>query len=435
MKCYNVALLFVKNKLYNNKDIWRIEMEKFIRWNKKIVTKAMATRRVVIISGARQVGKTTLTEQALQGNQFTMRSLDDTTLLKTALDDPKGFLVHSAKTMVIDEIQKAPLLIPEIKRIVDKNDDKGQFVLTGSANISSRPEVNESLAGRVKNIRLRSLTEGEIRGVEPTFIERAFHKNFPDKIEECTKHNILEIAFRGGYPEPVLLSKEDRADWHEDYVHTLFNRDLKDIANIKREDAIRQVLMTLAAWSSKYMDIEGICSSCQISKPTLTEYINFIEELYLCERVPAWIRTDYDRVGKRDKFYMTDTGLMASILKWHYDQVALDADRYGKIIETFVFNELKAQIDLNYDYNLYQYRDRENREIDFIIEDRNGDMVGIEVKGGSRISKEDFKHMEWFKNKLVKDKKFIGIILYSGENTLSFGEDMVAVPTACLWYK
>ncbi len=124
-----------------------------------------------------------------------------------------------------------------------------------------------------------------------------------------------------------------------------------------------------------------------------------------------------------------------NLLEWHYDDVAFDADRYGKLIETFVFNELKAQIDLSYDYTLYQYRDRENREIDFIIEDSKGDMVGVEVKGGSRVSKDGFKHLKWFKENLAKDKKFIGIILYSGENTLSFGEDLLAVPTASLWYE
>lgn len=410
-------------------------MVKYIRWNKKIVEKALTTRRVIIISGARQVGKTTLTEQAVTKDNTAFRTLDDTSLLKVALDDPKGFLSHSSQTLVIDEIQKALLLIPEIKRIVDKNNAKGQFVLTGSANISSRPDVNESLAGRVKNIRLRALTEGEIRGVEPTFPERAFQNNFPDIIEDSSKHDILEIAFRGGYPEAVLLPKEERADWHKDYIHTLLTRDLKDIANIRREDAVKKLLSVLAAWSSKYIDTDGICSSCGISKPTLNEYVNFIEELYLCERLPAWVRSDYDRIGRRDKFYMTDTGMMVNLLHWHYDQIALDADRYGKLIETLVFNELKAQIDLTGNYYLYQYRDRENREIDFIVENEKGDMVGIEVKGGSHITKEDFKHLMWFRDNLAKDNKFTGIVLYSGENTITFGKDMHAVPTAILWHR
>ncbi|MBR1648851.1 MAG: ATP-binding protein [Alphaproteobacteria bacterium] len=406
-------------------------MKEYIRWAKKIVEKSIKTRRIIIISGARQVGKTTLTQQSVTQNA-TFRTLDDTNLLATALDDPSGFLKHSAHTLIIDEIQKAPLLLPEIKKIVDNNNDKGQFVLTGSADIRSRPEVNESLAGRVKNIRLRALTEGEIRGNTPIFLQRAFNFDFPDQVD-CSKDLILDIAFRGGYPEVINLSKEEQNDWHKDYIHTLLTRDLRNIANIRRENALKELLRNLSAWSGKYMDIDGICSACQLSKPTMKEYIALIEDLYLCERVPAWIRSDYDRIAKRSKIYITDTGLMSSILNWHYSDIALDADRYGKLIETFIFNELKTQTDLAYDYSLYHYRDRENREIDFIIENADGDILGIEVKGGSRVGKDDFKHLSWFGNTMAKNKKFLGIVLYSGENTLYFGENMAAVPSACLW--
>lgn len=409
-------------------------MEKYQRWAKKIVENALNTRRVIIISGARQVGKTTLAEQAITDDVI-FRTLDDTTLLPVALEDPQGFLEHDTRTLVIDEIQKAPILLPEIKRIVDKNDTKGQFVLTGSSDVRSNPKIKESLAGRVKNIRLHGLTEGEIQGCSPDFIERLFKQDFPSQVKGCSKSSILKLALRGGYPEAVILDKADRKGWFKDYLDALIEHDLKDIASIKNEDALRQIIYTLSAWSSKLMDLEGICSACGISKPTLNEYIALIERLYLCERVHPWTKTDYDMVGKTDKMYITDTGLMAAILGWHYDTVAFDADRFGKLIETFVFNELSAQIDLNYDYTLHHYRDRRDREIDFIIENDQGDMVGIEVKGGSRIGKEDFKHLKWFKDNLAKDKKFTGIVLYSGENTLRFGDDMLAVPTACLWCK
>lgn len=407
-------------------------MVKYTRWAKALVERGLKTRRVVIISGARQVGKTTLSEQAITKDVI-FRTLDDTMLLDVALTDPQGFLEHDSKTLVIDEIQKAPILLPEIKKVVDKNDAKGQFVLTGSSDVRGNPKIKESLAGRVKNIRLRGLTEGEIRGAVPNFIEKLFNKDFPSQVKECSKSAILNIALRGGYPEALQLDKSDRKDWYKDYLDALIEHDLKDIASIKNEDALRQIIKILSAWSSKYMDLEGICSSCGISKPTLKEYIALIERLYLCERLSPWTRTDYDMVGRTDKMYMTDTGLMAAILGWHYDVVAFDADKFGKIIETFVFNEISAQIDLNNEYTLYHYRDRRNREIDFIIEKEDGDMVGVEVKGGSRVSKDDFKHLEWFKENLAKDRKFIGIILYSGENTISFGEDMLAVPTSCLW--
>ena len=407
-------------------------MTQYIRWAKSTVEHALTTRRVIIISGARQVGKTTLAKQAVTENAI-FRTLDDTTLLDVAIQDPKGFLEHDAKTLVIDEIQKAPVLLPEIKKAVDINDAKGQFVLTGSSDVRSNPKIKESLAGRVKNIRLRALTEGEIRGISPNFLEKLFAGDFPSQIKDCSKTAVLNIALRGCYPEVLQLGKNDRKDWYKDYLDALIEHDLKDIASIKNEDALRQIIKALAAWSSKYMDMEGICSSCGISKPTLNEYIALVERLYLCERLHPWTKTDYDMVGRTDKMYMTDTGLMAATLGWHYDSVAFDADKFGKIIETFVFNELSAQIDLNNDYTLHHYRDRRDREIDFIIENENGDIAGIEVKGGSRVSKEDFKHMEWFRDNLTKDKKFTGIILYSGENTLSFGNNLLAVPTACLW--
>lgn len=407
-------------------------MTKYTRWTKDIVEHALTTRRVIIISGARQVGKTTLAEQSVT-EDVVFRTLDDTTLLPVALDDPKGFLEHNSKTLVIDEIQKAPILLPEIKRIVDKNNAPGQFVLTGSSDVRSNPKIKESLAGRVKNVRLRGLTEGEIRETRPKFLSQLFSLDFPSQITECTKSTILKLALRGSYPEVLNLDKSDRKDWYKDYLDALIEHDLKDIASIKNEDALRQIIKILSAWSSKYIDIDGICSSCGVSKPTLNEYIALIERLYICERVRPWTNTDYDMVGRTDKIYMTDTGLMAANLGWHYDTVAFDADRYGKLIETFVFNELSAQIDLNNDYTLHHYRDRRNREIDFIIENDQGDMVGVEVKGGSHITQDDFKHIKWFKENLVKNRKFNGIILYAGENTIRFGEDLYAVPIATLW--
>ena len=124
---------------------------------------------------------------------------------------------------------------------------------------------------------------------------------------------------------------------------------------------------------------------------------------------------------------------MASILNWRAEDVMLDSDKSGKIMETFVFNELAAQLGLLEGCRFYHYRDRDNREIDFLIENERGTLLGIEVKAGSAVSKDDFKHMAWFKRNIVPDKEFIGIVLNSGENVLPFGPDMYSVPIAALW--
>jgi len=369
----------------------------YARWQKESIDHSLRTRRVVWLCGPRQSGKTTLIKQyADQDNQY--RSLDDPGLLKVALDDPIGFVKNSSGTMIIDEVQKAPDLIPSIKMAVDDDKRPGRFLITGSANFHNLPAITESLAGRISTIRLRPLSNGEIFGNQPVFLQKAFSR-----------------------------------DWHLDYANTLLERDLKDIANIRRKAVMRKILETLMAWSGKFMDAAGICGQLAITKGIFETYTNLLETIYLLERAPAWITTDYDRVGKRDKIYASDTGLMASVLNWHVEEVFLDSDRSGKIIETLVFNQLKTQIDLDYGYSLYQYRDRLKREIDFIVENEKGALLGIEVKAGSAVSKDDAKHLAWFKKNLAAKKEFIGVVLYTGENVLPLGENITAVPIGALW--
>jgi len=409
-------------------------MTDYPRWRTDSVKEALKTRRVVIVSGARQTGKTTVAKE-IRNKHNVFMPLDKKNILTAALDDPAGFVKNESGTMIIDEIQKAPDLIPEIKYVVDNDRRPGQYLLTGSANIKSLPSVTESLAGRVKNIRLRPLAQGEILRKKPAFLNMAFEGKFPKKIIGYDKEAIFDLAFRGGYPEAVLLKmQKDRRDWHKDYIDTLIARDLKDIANIKRQDSLRELIKILASWSGKFMDLPPICNALGLSKPTTDSYINALEALYLFEKVAPWTKTDYDRVGRSPKTYATDTGLMTSILGWNKKEVMLNPDRAGKLMETFVFHELAAQIDLGGVYSLYQYRDRKGREIDFIIEREDETLVGVEVKAGQSVSKEDFAPQIWFKENIIKGKKpYTGIVLYSGEHTLSFGGGMQAVPIAALW--
>ncbi|MCL2334989.1 MAG: ATP-binding protein [Endomicrobia bacterium] len=410
-------------------------MKEYLRWQSTSVETALKKRRVVILSGARQCGKTTLINQVADSSpeNFIFRTLDDKGLLKSALDDPITFVKHSKGAMIIDEVQKAPDIVPAVKQVVDKDNRYGQFLLTGSADITSLPEVSESLAGRVKNIRLRPLTNGEILGKMPSFIEKCFAKDFPVQIKGFDKETLIKQAFRGGYPEAVKMHPQDRKDWHKDYREALFKRDLKNIANISRQDVIRELFAILNSWSGKYMDLSNIGSNLAVSRITLGTYINALKTLFLFESVKPWLKTDYDRVGKKDKIYSTDTGIMTSSLDWKESDVLLDSDKSGKLIETLVFNELAAQIDFADRYALYQYRDRAKREIDFIIEDSSGALTAIEVKSSAVADSSDFKHIRWFKENVADNKKFTGVVLYSGENTISFRNNMYAVPLACLW--
>lgn len=402
------------------------------RWQDKSIKEALNSRRVVILSGARQCGKTT-TSKTIVDKDCIFRPLDDTTLLLAAQSDPQNFIKHSKKTMVIDEVQRVPELITAIKKVVDEDTRYGQYLLTGSVNLQTLPTVKESLAGRVKKIRLRPFTQGEIVKNKPNFLNRLSHREFVDNYD-YDKESLLELMFKGGYPEPLFIeSSKERTSWYKDYLDTIIEYDLKDIANIKRQDSLKDLMTIIASFSSKFIDKSKITSSMGVANQTLDSYLGVLENTYLVDKLAPYLKTDYERVNKQAKYFVSDTGLMCSVLNWKIDDLILDADKTGKLFETYIYNQLIAQVDLeNLDYSLYHYRDREKREIDFIIQDSNN-IYGIEVKSGTLISRDHFKHLKWFKNNLVKDKHFVGIVLYSGENVVPFGEDMYAIPINNLW--
>lgn len=405
----------------------------FPRWQKKAIEQAMQSRRILLLSGPRQCGKTTLAQQ-LQSSGIQYLTLDDLTLKEAAENDPQEFVKHRVNTLIIDGVQRVPALLPAIKKVVDEDNRSGQYLLTGSANIQSLPNVQESLAGRVAKIRLRPLSQGEQQKKKPAFLGRAFAQLFVDNQSHYKRDEILEMALAGGFPEALKLNNRQRKSWHLDYLDALLERDLKDIAKINRKEAMRELVTILAAWSSKFMDISGIGASLAIRRPTIESYLNALETLYLVERVRPWTKTDYDRVGKQSKLFMSDGGLMASTLGWRIDQIRLDPDRSGKLVETFAFNELAAQVDTDaFTYQLFHYRDREKREIDFIIEREDGAILGIEIKASTSVGKSDFKHLAWFQKNLAAEEQFVGIVIYSGEHVVSFGNNLWAIPFGEIW--
>jgi predicted AAA+ superfamily ATPase len=406
----------------------------YARWQEDTIKKALAKRRVVILAGARQCGKTTLAKDFKRQDTI-YRTLDDTLLLNAAQNDPRGFIRHGDELMIIDEVQRAPILLPAIKKDVDENQTVGRFLLTGSANIQSLPGVTESLAGRVSKIRLRPLALGEIYSRQPDFLERAFRQEFRATADFNSKDDYLSEALRGGFPEARRFDDEkDRRAWHQDYISALLERDLKDIALIRRKLSMEKLMTALAAWSSKFININSIGTGLSITRPTIESYMNALETLYIVERVPAWHKTDYARIGGQDKLFMTDTGMMAALLRWRFETVRMDGEMNGKLLETFVFNQLAAHLDVHqHDHALTHYRDSNKREVDFVVEREDGAILAIEVKAASVINKSAFNHLTWFRDHITPGRAFTGIVLYTGEHVASFGDGLLAVPMSSLW--
>lgn len=404
------------------------------RWQQHIIERALQTRRVLLVGGARQCGKTTLAKELETSEDINYLTLDDPATRRVAESDPQGFVQHYGKTLVIDEVQRVPDLLLAIKIKVDEDTRAGQYLLTGSVNLKSSPGVRESLAGRIRKIRLRPLSQGEILETPPDFLDRAFNRDFGQPRQAYGRNAMIDISFRGGFPEVLPFDDAERKLWHRDYVDALLDHDLRDIANIRRRNSISELVRILAAWSGKFMDVSAIGAGLSISRPTVETYVNALEALYLVERVRPWTHTDYGRVGNRSKLFMTDSGLMSSVLGWNGEQVRMDADRSGKLIETFMFNEIAALVGASYGrYDLFHYRDREKREIDFLVEREDRALLGIEVKAGSTIGRNDFRTLKWFKENIAGDREFTGVVLYSGELAGSMGDGLWAVPFGTIW--
>ena len=363
------------------------------------------------------------------------RTLDDSALFDVAEDDPAGFVKRRDNSvMIIDEIQKVPKLLPEIKRFLDIDNTKGQYLLTGSADIKTLPSVTESLAGRMGTIRLRPLTDAEMSGAKPDFFRRAFAAEFPSVVKGFDKAAILKVAFRGGYPETLDMNQKAKRLWFKSYLDSLLLHDIRKLMDVRAYAILRKMMESMLARSSKFFAENEIMAALGIGHDTFSRFLSILKTLYLIDEVEPWTSSDYGATGKRSKYFAADTGMMAAILGWKLNEALLDSDRSGKIVESWVYNQIAPLADIDPDFSIKQFRDNRKREIDFVVESGDGRTLGIEVKAGSAVGKSDFTHLAWFRDNITHDDNFIGIVLYTGEHTLPFGKNLYAVPigTICV---
>lgn len=400
------------------------------RWQECDLRRNLSVRRGVHLTGARQCGKSTLAEFVADGKMRHL-SLDEDVFLKAAKDDPATFVERrDGRTLVIDEIQKAPELLNAIKIKVDHDSSRGQYLITGSSNLHFVKAVSDSLAGRLGRVRLRTLTLGEVKGGAGDFLKRAFAQDFPLEMEKFDKRDVIHCAFCGGYPEPMEFDVKSRVEWYHEYLDDLLKKDVRDITEIRKIEALRKVARWLLSYSSKFFELKDMCAASGIGKETAETYLSALKALYVFDGVPPWSDSDYAKLGKRTKYYATDAGLLANLLGWDEDSVYYDDDACGKLVETWAYHELSTLVDLHSGFELTQYRDNDKHEIDFLVKGDSGRLVGIEVKSGTACA-DDFKHMKWFVSRF-KIERITGIVLYSGSKVMSFGNGMYAVPLSAL---
>jgi uncharacterized protein len=407
----------------------------FNRYIKKAVRAALADTPVVFVMGARQTGKSTLVEELLD-DSWNLVNLDNQVQLNLITSDPVGFMrANQDSRVAIDEIQRLPDLLLNIKQSVDANRKPGRFVLTGSANAMLLPKVADSLAGRIETILLTPLSECEIHDVKPNFLSHLTQINhFPRINCVANKNYLIQRVVEGCFPEPLLRSSPERAaTWYKQYVNSLVQKDMRDLFNIDHPEKMLTLLKLTAYYSGKLINFSDLSNKVNLSAETIKKYIQLLEHLFLIRKLPAWHSNEQKRLVKTPKVHINDTGLSCAMRDIDFNYLINNPSEFGPLLETFVINELfKQSCWLQQDLSFYHYRDKSKQEIDCIIENARGESFAIEVKASATISAKDFKTLQNFRD-TEKEKFRMGVLLYDGEEVIPFGEKLFAVPIYALW--
>lgn len=400
-----------------------------------LVVEALGDTRVVVVLGARQAGKSTLVQQIAKVDRpAAVLTLDDQATREAAIDDPTGFVAGLEPPVVIDEVQRASELLLAIKMRVDQHQEPGQFLLTGSANILTAPRIADALTGRAEYLRLTPFSQGELSGTPERFTPNLFDGRWP----QITGSDVGRAAFAdrlaaGGYPAASARSAARRDRFFGSYIDTIIDRDLRSIAQVHDSANVRQLLSALAATSTSLLNVDGLARDLGLAANTIRAHIALLDTLFLVQRAPAWSSNLLSRVVKAPKTYIADTGLLCHLIGADERRLANDGAVAGRVFETFVATEIARQIAWQDNPpRQYHYRDRDGREVDIVLERRDGTVIGIEVKSAASASPSDFRGLRHLRDRLG-DRFKAGVLLYTGSNTVPFGDRLAAVPLAGLW--
>lgn len=299
-----------------------------------------------------------------------------------ATADPIGFVTDRPPRAILDEVHHVSQLFAALKSAIDRARVPGRFMLTSSANVLLVPKLADSLAGRMAILRLHPLAQCELARRAPDFLDRLFGKGFKIQRWQRLAGELAERIVAGGYPAALARpAGRRRTSWYADYLDALVQRDVRDLSRIGSLDALPRLLAAAAGQTARLLNVTDLAAPFQLSRPTIREYVTLLARVFLLEELPPWHSNRLSRLVKTPKLHIGDTGLACALLG--ADAAALKADRLllGQLLETFVFQELRRQASWHVDpMTFFHFRDRDNFEVDIVIERGARGVAGVEVK-------------------------------------------------------
>jgi predicted AAA+ superfamily ATPase len=392
---------------------------------------ALTDTPAVLLNGPRQSGKTTLARQFASAERPYF-SLDDPAVLAAVKADAVGF-VRRLDQAVLDEVQRAPELLLALKLSIDADRRPGRFLLTGSANILALPRVADSLAGRMEILTLLPLSQSELLGRLPDFLDRAWAQDWSGLQPLPDGTTLHERVLAGGFPEVLRRTSYARREaWARAYVTALIERDVRDVAQLDQVGRMPRLLAVAAELSAQMLNLTQIGGQIGLDAKTVARYLDVLEALYLVRRVPPWSHNRLKRLVKTPKLHFIDAGLQAMLTQLTPAGTLLARERFGATLETWVYGELLKTIAVSQESIFLSYfRDGAGHEVDFVLESPQRGLLGIEVKASASVESRDFQGLRWLAAHLGPAFTS-GVVLYDGQQVLPFGERLWAVPLAAL---
>lgn len=398
------------------------------------LVEALEDSPAVLIHGPRQSGKTTLAQRIGAGAGYVYLSFDEEALRAAAATDPVGFVADLPPRVILDEVQHVPHLFAALKSAIDRDRRSGRFILTGSTNVLLLPKLGDSLAGRMAIVRLHPLAQCELAGTRPAFLDALFGEGFRIRSYQRLGKDLIERIVAGGYPAALALpAGRRRARWHEAYIETIVQRDVRELAHIASLDTLPRLLAAAAAQTARLVNVSDLAAPFQVSRPTIRDYLTLLARIFLLEELPPWHANRLSRLVKTPKLHIGDTGVACALLG--ADAKALGADRalLGQLLETFVFQELRRQASWHDDpLAFHHFRDRDGYEVDIVVERGARAVAGVEVKAAATVTAADFRGLR--RLKVAAGRRFTcGVVLYDGTTSVRFEDGLFAVPIRALW--